>query len=96
MTPASYEWSWSPISFVSETLFPALRGWWIEAKEYVMYVVHKLFHVFFHQMKKTHDRVFGKVGADHQGTPSFFLKSIAEHQDEHNVANKEERKQGLS
>lgn len=96
MVPVSYEWSWSPLTFVSASLFPKGRLLWARVRAGIQQSLHRLFHAFFHQMKRFHDRVFGKSVLENQGTPSFFLKSIAEHKDEHVSANSEERKNGLS
>jgi hypothetical protein len=53
-----------------------------------------LFHAFFHQMKRFHDRVFGKTALHTPGTPSFFLKTIAEHKDDLTPQAEQERKEG--
>jgi hypothetical protein len=96
MVPVSYEWSWSPFTFVSASLFPKGRALWARMRLEAQKSLHRLFHAFFHQMKRFHDRVFGKTVPLSQGAPSFFLKTIAEHKDVHNEANHDERKNGLS
>jgi hypothetical protein len=97
ITPVSYEWGWSPFSFVSESLFPKGRALLREGQVQFNLFLHRLFHLFFHQMKRFHDRVFGKTAAHTDaGAPSFFLKTIAEHKETVSGENKEERKEGLS
>ncbi len=96
MTPVSYEWSWSPNAFVTGTLFPKGRALWSHLTVSMRQSLHRLFHVIFHQMKRIHDRLFGKTVSSSQGTPSFFLKTIAEHKDVLTEEKQAERKSGLS
>lgn len=96
MTPASYQFNWSPITFVTSSVFPRGRVIWARIKIEMALFFHRLFHMYFHQMKRFHDRVFGKRIAQESGTPSFFLKSIAEHKDILTEDQKTDRQNGLS
>jgi len=96
MTPVSYQFNWSPVTFVTTSLFPKGRVFWARTKVEMERSLHRLFHVYFHQMKRFHDRVFGKRIAQDQGTPSFFLKTIAEHKDILTSDQKTDRQNGLS
>jgi hypothetical protein len=96
LRPVSYEWGWSPISFVVNSVFPKGRSLLARGEEKGTLFLHRLFHAFFHQMKRFHDRVFGKTPTTLEGTPSFFLKTIAEHKDGVAESEHEERKNGLS
>ena len=95
MTPVSYEWSWSPITFVVGTVFPKGRALRARIKLDTQRALHRLFHAFFHQMKHFHDHVFGKGVSQTPGAPSLFLKTLTEHTDILSEEQKEERKSGL-
>jgi hypothetical protein len=62
---------------------PLVRAGMDSVKGWALDMLHRIFHGVFHVLKRFHDRVFGKQGAKETRPPSFFLKTIAEHKEEH-------------
>jgi hypothetical protein len=92
----SYQFGWTPLSFFSDALTPFLKHVGEQSTREIKGVLHRIFHTIFHRLKSAHDSIFGRQGAkDEAGTPSFFLKTIAEHKEEHGKKYGGERSEGF-
>jgi hypothetical protein len=83
LAPATYEFHLQPFASMRAAIAQKLHVLGGKVNQQFHQSLHHVFHRLFHLMRRFHDKVFGKRHMPEGGTPSFFLKTIAEHKEEH-------------